>query len=214
MRPPSFIYERGTRKVLEHSLCEMPRLRVAAESPVAVEWGEEATTAALAPLLGLKSKLGLIRPVLSVPALRIAVREPRRDDVILVHDVTPKRRGRPFGSGISRPASRAVSSQRAIASCALATASLGVAPWAMQPVSSGTSTTKVSSSALQNTISSYRCCCVIAPRSTPSPGGCCAKGQRRVRRAAAEAYLFHASLAAVERDEVHNVARAEAQERA
>ena len=51
--------------------------------------------------------------------------------------------------------SRAASSQRLIASCALATASAGVPPWAMQPGSSGTSTTKAASSRLQVTTSSY-----------------------------------------------------------
>src|SRR3954466_11307557 len=42
-----------------------------------------------------------------------------------------------------------------MACCAFATASAGVAPCAMHPGNSGTSTTKAASSALQKTMSSY-----------------------------------------------------------
>jgi len=55
----------------------------------------------------------------------------------------------PLGSGISRPNSFAVSSQRSIASWQLARASSGVRPWAAQPGSSGTSAMNAWSSLLQ-----------------------------------------------------------------
>lgn len=60
-----------------------------------------------------------------------------------------------MGVGTGSPNSRAVSIHNEIASLTLAKASSCVAPCAMQPESSGTSTTKAPSSTLQYRISSY-----------------------------------------------------------
>jgi hypothetical protein len=64
-------------------------------------------------------------------------------------------RSRPFGSGIVRPSSRAVSSHSAIVTSTLASASWRVAPSAAQPANSGASAINASSSLLQYRMISY-----------------------------------------------------------
>lgn len=79
---------------------------------------------------------------------------PRRRSQAGLHAGTDRR---PRGRGTGRPVSCAPSSQKSIAICELATASSRDAPWAMQPGSSGTSTTNAASSSLHQITSSYLC---------------------------------------------------------
>ena len=73
---------------------------------------------------------------------------------------------RPLCSGMGRPSSLAVAIHSPMIARAFATASSYVAPSAMHPASSGTSTMKQSSSLLQKIMSSYRLSVLSPPRSS------------------------------------------------
>src|ERR1017187_10076124 len=89
-------------------------------------------------------------------------------DVFLA-DVPQANKRRPFGAGMSRPSSRAVSSHSVITVSAFASASCRVVPSAAQPGNSGTSAINAWSSSLQYRMISYLVIELLQPVYTDEP---------------------------------------------